>query len=583
MADISTDPDRQYLYKDVLNFLGKPSSSALPGAQNLAVGGPPSIAAAPTVGGVAGGTPAEAAGGAAGAAGGKQPSDLLSQISAALGLAGKTAQFGNQLLGAKGDLGTRGGSGDTNQSLSDFLRSGGDLSGIDLSKYVGTPSTYGAAIANEGGAEGLRGLGQMTPGATSGLTELPTGATGVGELPGVSIPTGEVGAATGAAGSLGSNINLGAGGAGVVAALLGLLAQETGSKDLAEAAKATGAAASAAGLVGSGASLAASGATIGSEIGAEAAGLGAGAGAGLAFAPITAMMLASMISGLAGGEDPVGEGMSEMMAGSPKYQSFVGSKLMPAEKQQSIGLQQLQDALPYVQSKEELGQLLNSYKNYVTTTSGAPLTGGPDDIYSIQTIPGTGPVTHGMQTPSNDWSSQTAALQSKIDQLLGTLPGDKITQSYAQGGGIQPGEVYNRLWQQFNPEQFAIQASNFQTPGGVYAGAGSPLETFSEQDMSNAFNSGVINRAPVWDPSTGQFVYTWQGGPAPQKPSDYFKVSPYWQQLQNPKTAQAAPAAAPDLSAAIASLLQPAPVAGTVPQGAALTSDELMRKALLGG
>ncbi len=81
-------------------------------------------------------------------------------------LLGKMGQGAGEDLGTRGSVGGEDQTQTENQSLSDRLR-GGDLGGLpsfDFGQMVGTPSTYGGAIMAEGGAEGLRGLGQMTPG-----------------------------------------------------------------------------------------------------------------------------------------------------------------------------------------------------------------------------------------------------------------------------------------------------------------------------------------------------------------------------------------------------------------------------------
>ena len=570
-APDSQDGKLQQLVKGT-SYLGKPVSVDLPGTVSTpSTGGPPSLPSIPGMGGVAG--TAQAGRAASGAGGGGGGPTLEQQIAQALGVGEKGAAFAAKLLGTD-DLGTRGDVGgagtpqDSNTSLSDVLRSG--VAVPDAIGSLRTPSLFGTQIASEGGAEGLRGLGTMTPAGEAAaqldaltkslglpegslsaidpqqLADVLTGGTVAPISSAGSIPS----AATGAASSLGSDINLGAGGAGVVAALLGLIAQETGNADMGKAAQALGGAASAAGLVGSGASLAASGATIGSEIGAEAAGLSAGAGAGLAFAPITAMMLASLISGLAGGEDPVGEGIGEMMAGTPHFQSFV-PKLMAGEGQQGKALNTLQAALPYVKSQEELGQLLNSYKNYVTTTTGAPLTGGAEGLYSVQTIPGSGPVTHGVQTGAADWGPETAAIQQQIDALLGVLPGQKITAAYGQPGGGLTGEPARRLWEQFRIADALPAAFSKDGQVAIYGGPNQPATFVSEQDLATAQRAGTVGYQPAWDPATGHVYYTWAGGATPPTGSDFFAMAPYWRQLTGQAPTGAPPVGTDPLAAAL--------------------------------
>jgi hypothetical protein len=264
------------------------------------------------------------------------------------------------------------------------------------------------------------------------------GGTGVGELPGAAIPSGETATA-----SLGPGT--GAAGAGALSAILSLIASETGDPKLARAAKAASALAGAGSLAVTGADLAATGGTLAAE-GATASAAGA---AGAAFAPITAALLASTISGLFGGEDPAGEGIAEIMAGTPHFQEFVSGKLMPSERTQGTAFQALQDALPYVQSQEQLGQLLSTMNQYVTTNTGIDLP--KTDPFTISAIPGIGEVTHGQQTQPLDWAGRTQGLQALVNALKGRLP--------EKGGG-----PVDQLWNQFvtrniDPAQAPLQVT----------------------------------------------------------------------------------------------------------------------------
>jgi hypothetical protein len=125
------------------------------------------------------------------------------------------------------------------------------------------------------------------------------------------------------------------------------------------------------------------------------------------------------------------------------YMKFPGT-LAFNESQQGRGLSTLAQALPYVQSKEELGQLLNMYRQYVGGTQGAPLNPA-SGVYNLTTIPGASGREHGVQGQAVDWGPDTAFLQSVIDRYQGVLPGQDITDFNAQPKG--PDEM--RLWQQF--------------------------------------------------------------------------------------------------------------------------------------
>lgn len=421
-------------------------------------------------------------------------------------------------LGGGQDLGTRGDTGGT--SLSDMLRS---LPGLSA---IGTGGGGVGSISGQAGAipfgsidtEQVNALfqqgftGDQIKEIMGGLEAVSSGAQG--GAPG--LAAGAEGATSGVGGAIGGATA----GAGGLAAILGLIAQLTGDPNVAKAAQAAGAATSAGSLAGTGAAAAGG-----------FAGAGLGTAAGAAFAPIAALTLASAISGLAGGEDPVGEGIGEMMAGSPKYQSFV-PELMRNEGQQGQAFQTLAKALPLVQSKEELGQLLNSMKNYVTSTTGAPLTGGPEGIYNLQTIAGTGPVTHGQQTPSIDWGAETAGMQSVIDQLLPLLPGNEITAGYGQPGGGLEGDAAMRLWSQFmNREQTAPLYQPGATPGtpGLQVGEGM---TPDMPGLAAGFHpAGEFATAGLTPVAYGQPGYDYAGSGYPAPGQFVGSVSPYWQQL----------------------------------------------------
>lgn len=236
------------------------------------------------------------------------------------------------------------------------------------------------------------------------------------------------------------------GGAGVLSGVLSLIGSETGDRNLSEAAKAASALAGGTSLAATGVNLAETGGTLA----AEGAGAGVGAAAGAAFAPITAMMLASTISGLLGGEDPVGQGIGEMLAGTPHYAQFVSDKLQPNERTQGIAFQALQDALPYVQSQEQLGNLINTMRQYVTTNTGIDLPPGADP-FTLAAIPGVGPRTHGQATTPLDWTGRTQSLQGLVNLLKGQLPEHG-------GGGVE------QLWNQFltrnvDPSQAPLQVT----------------------------------------------------------------------------------------------------------------------------
>lgn len=270
--------------------------------------------------------------------------------------------------------------------------------------------------------------------------------------------------ASGAAGGIGgSGITTGGigAGAGAVAAILGLIAQQTGNKELAQAASALGAAA---GVGTTGASIAAAASpAVASALGMSAASAGLGAAGGVAAAPFLIASIWHMI-------DP--ENSPDIMdmfgAGSDNpdpYYKFA-KKLGQNESQQGRAFQMLQQALPYARSKEELGQLINTYNNYLATTQDAPVTMGPGggtspgkgipfnyagmNPYEIGYIPGATGFEHGggatgRTGPSADWGPISTTLQNLTNYLKTSLPGTELGMGYT---GLT-GEAATRLWNQF--------------------------------------------------------------------------------------------------------------------------------------
>ena len=135
-------------------------------------------------------------------------------------------------------------------------------------------------------------------------------------------------------------------------------------------------------------------------------------------------------------------------------------------------------------------------------------------------------MTHGEQTQSVDWANETQGLQRIVDQMLGVLPGERITAQYGQPGGGLEGESARRLWQQFLPGEAGASET---LP--VYGGAGQPYQQFTPEQMANAFAQGTFGSAPAWDPATGQWVVHGPGV-APPAASDVFQTSPYWQHTE---------------------------------------------------
>ncbi len=525
------------------NYLGKETGGInLVGTQGTdIISGPPAVPSAPGGGAGAGG-PFGGGGGGARAAG----DATLARLGSALGLGAEGVGLLQRIFA--GDLGVRGNVGGpgqiqrSDQSLSDRIRSGAvgsnaaDLSaaGLDFSKMLGGPNQ---TLSVAGPSSQMSAFDVFRE-------NLPPGGGAVQDFSGLAAPIAEYFASpqgVAALGELGINTDLGAAGAGgaagsipylaIVKALfdIGLTAAGPGS-DEDKAKQAATQAIKAAGAIAAPYTF----------------------GASLAVTQILDF-LNNMDRGMSADEalvranDPTaaldfggGGGLSGLLyAPSKAWQNFIPN-LYGAAGQQGKAFQTLAQALPYVKSKQELGALINTMKNYVSTTTGIPggaFSGGYEDPYRIATIPGIGPVTHGQQTQSVDWAGPTQELQRQIDALLGVLPGERITAQYGQPGGGLEGEPAVRLWSQFVGSDFApfYLPNNYSTVvpmyGTVDEGGQQGLIGQEQVDVPKGFyDRSYTQRFPdagfigYGEPG---YDYAASGFPDPAG----FQVSPYWQQL----------------------------------------------------
>lgn len=346
---------------------------------------------------------------------------------------------------------------------------------------------------------------------------------------------------TGATSGLSSSLGVGASIGAAVSAILGLIASETGSKELGQAAAALGMAVSGVTTAVAVGAAVTTGTAFGTAAAASAgAALGVSVGAGAAMLPVAVMLLAFSIGNMI--EPGSMPEISDIWTGGKldSYMTF-NKELTQNVGQQDKAFDTLNSALDYVQSKEELGQLINTYKNYLQTTTGIQLDDAMNDPYVLDAIPGVGSKTHGTATQARDFGPQQQMLQAKINHLLTILPGNEITAIYGQDGGGLTGEAARRLWQQF-----------LHGDGTVPGGSESPIygsgQIYSAQDISNAMNAGSLyntsggaSATPIWDPATGDFVLSWASGPRPQTSKEYF--APYFQNYgRTPIEARTTPA-----------------------------------------
>lgn len=149
---------------------------------------------------------------------------------------------------------------------------------------------------------------------------------------------------------------------------------------------------------------------------------------------------------------------------SSDWQNF-GTELAQSFQQGAIGLNTLQAALPYVQTKAELGRLIETYKAYVAQTNDWTVgyQFGTTDLYKLGFFPEAGGSSHeGGLTVS--FGTGINALQQIIDQLYAILPGDPITAGWGASypnGGIGDSAEALRLWDRFVPGGGSIQAAQY--------------------------------------------------------------------------------------------------------------------------
>lgn len=542
----ATEEETRKLFEGI-DFLGKPTALPLTGTSDIPAGAT-GLPAPSAPGGMSG-----FAGGPGGRAPGQGGPDSMGLAKSALDAAYKTGKFAKQFVPAQeGEIGGA-------------MPTQGGITGA-IEKMVGgeaMPTQAGDGTAGLVAPEGAESM-PFTQ-ALSGMEyfNTPEGLAALGEL---GINTTGMGAAGGGASGLSGGLGLAGGGAAAASAVLGLIAQLTGNADLGKAAQALGAAGTVAGTAGSigsalgGSAAAAAAAAPAAGVGVGAlggAGIGAlGGAAGAAFAPIAAALLVDSIMQMAGSDEApnlIGSAMEHRsIAGD--YARFVPD-LMQNVGQQKGSFDLLQQALPYVQSKEELGRLLNSYRNYLSTTQSAPVEGGADP-YSIAKIPGVGPVTHGQQTPGGDFGPRTQQLQDMVDQLLGLLPGERITAGYGEPGGGLEGEPAMRLWQQFTDRgRTAPVFVPGQNPTAAFSPGGEGGSWSWEQPGAAAgfyapAGMGHLNAPNALTYGSEGYQYKGSGGASyggadyPEPGKFVGSVSPYWQQIQAQRQQPANPLAA---------------------------------------
>lgn len=205
-----------------------------------------------------------------------------------------------------------------------------------------------------------------------------------------------------------------------------------------------------------------------------------------------------------------------------------GTHLAETFQKGGIDLQRMVGMLNYVQSKEELAGVLNSYRTWVQSDNGWPWYGSENpDPYTIPAFPEAGGSAHeGGLTMS--FEDPISKIQSLVNALLGILPGNKITDLGYYNTG-EAGRLQGAVWAQAHPptglfsetivtgfsgemSTFGTQAAGLVAPIWTPNGDGTYTATqYSSTDLLNAISAGTVNGTPIYDPRSGAWGYTYQG------------------------------------------------------------------------
>lgn len=193
------------------------------------------------------------------------------------------------------------------------------------------------------------------------------------------------------------------------------------------------------------------------------------------------------------------------------YASF-SDKLGENQQQQNTALKILSQAIPYAQSKEELGKLMNAYRAYASSTNSAPLN-APSDVYNLTTIPGTSGQEHGGSVPGVDWGGPTAALQGFINQYRGALPGTDLVDFATQPTGPD----HMRLWQQFTDREQTAPMYQPEDRSGQVINPGSEFETQTAPHAAGFYGASEFPRfGDLGQIGYGQAGYDYAGSGYPE-------------------------------------------------------------------
>lgn len=228
------------------------------------------------------------------------------------------------------------------------------------------------------------------------------------------------------------------------------------------------------------------------------------------------------------------EQINEAFMPSAEWRTF-GKYLGRTLGMQSTGLGGLYASLPYVQSKEELGQLIDAYKKYIATGGGYTGEVGGYGVgskpYEIPGLPGAGGTRHewNIQFDNKLWGPAQVA----INDLLKQLPGSE----YAGGSTLDPNSPAGQAWSYYsNPRRVQGGAYN-QTK--LFEAAEAPQATWDYISAHPGTALGQQVSDPGSDNSLGGYGRTLTPGmegydyslPGAAPNISALPVTPYWQSL----------------------------------------------------
>jgi len=354
---------------------------------------------------------------------------------------------------------------------------GGIGAGTGLFGLIQALSRGNTAGAIPGGIQTVQGLMQVLQNSPDFLQNLPQGLQDV---------LGSKGISSGAGGLAGS--------------ALGLIGGLTGSKGISELGADIGGLSQLATTIGPLANAALTGDAAAFE--AATAALSAAAPAAAVAAAI--QMALTLANDIQAGASP-GQTVFDTLASpdviasaiarnvvDPAFQPSAAWMSFPSRVEQTAGLEEqglraLMEGLPYIQSKQELGQELGAFKSLIGTQVGGYGQGSGE--FSLPNLPEVGTRTHGMPTPPTP--ADFGQMQQNTQQIINLL-----SQRLPETG--QPFDLMRDLYQFLPRQQFAPIQTGAPIPSPTGGNEG-----FVEQLF---YGSPGYDYAASGYPNPGQFI-----------------------------------------------------------------------------